>query len=149
MGEAIVVGTDGSETAQRAVAEAVRVARALGAELHIVTAYGMRASPLVANVPDVAALMMAALPDSEAESIVERAAATPRSDGLNVHTHAVEGDPGDALIAVASHVGARTIVVGSRGMSGARQLLGSVPNRVSHAAACNVMIVSTGERRGR
>src|SRR5204863_9053164 len=117
MGEAIVVGTDGSQTAQLAVDEAVRVARALGAEVHIVTVYRTLPTPLVANAPEAAALMMAALPDSEADSIVEQAAAGPRSHGLNVHTHAVEGDPGDALVEVAARVGSRMIVVGNRGMS--------------------------------
>ena len=148
MGEAIVVGTDGSETAQRAVAEAVRVARGLGADLHIVTAYQRIPRGLAASAPDAGALLIEAVPDSVAESIVERAAAAVRSDNFEPETHAVEGDPDDVLINVASRVGARTIVVGSLGMSGARRLLGSVPNKIAHAAPCNVMIVSTGKRRG-
>jgi nucleotide-binding universal stress UspA family protein len=36
------------------------------------------------------------------------------------------------------------VVVGSVGMRGRRQfLLGNVPNRVSHAAGCTVVIVDT------
>jgi nucleotide-binding universal stress UspA family protein len=35
------------------------------------------------------------------------------------------------------------IVVGNRGMSGAKRMLGSVPNKVSHHATCEVLIVPT------
>jgi nucleotide-binding universal stress UspA family protein len=45
---------------------------------------------------------------------------------------------------VAESEGADLIVVGSRGMSGAGRLLGSVPNTVSHRAHCDVLIVATG-----
>lgn len=147
MSESIVVGTDGSETAQRAVSEAGRVAKALGAELHIVSVYQRIPSGLTASAPDAAALLVAAVPDSVAEALVEQAATAVRGGGFEPVTHTVEGDPADALIDVASRVGADTIVVGSQGMSGARRLLGSVPSRVSHSAPCNVMIVSTGEPR--
>ena len=49
----------------------------------------------------------------------------------------------DALLSVAAAVRASTIVVGNQGMHGARRVLGSVPNSVSHRARCNVLIVST------
>jgi ubiquinone biosynthesis protein len=61
-----------------------------------------------------------------------------------VTSHAVRKDPADALLAVADEVGASMIVVGSKGMHGARRLaLGNVPNKVSHHARCNVLIVAT------
>ena len=53
------------------------------------------------------------------------------------------GDPADALMSVAADEEAEMIVVGNRGMSGARRMLGSVPNRVSHHARCGVLIVPT------
>jgi nucleotide-binding universal stress UspA family protein len=62
---------------------------------------------------------------------------------VQVETHAIEEEPADALLKVADEVGASMIVVGSRGMHGARRVLGSVPNAVSHKASCNVLIVST------
>jgi nucleotide-binding universal stress UspA family protein len=56
----------------------------------------------------------------------------------------VQHDPADAILEVADEVGATLIVVGSKGMHGARRLaLGNVPNKVSHRARCNVLIVST------
>lgn len=146
MGEAIVVGTDGSETAARAVSEAARLARGLSAELHIVTGRRNTEGALAA-APDVAGMLIAAPPEDAAysQSIVEEAAASVRGDGLSVKTHVVEIEPAQALVEIASTVGAAMIVVGNRGMSGARRLLGSVPNRVSHTARCNVMIVSTSQ----
>ena len=44
---------------------------------------------------------------------------------------------------IAGEEGAQIIVVGNRGMAGARRVLGSVPNRVSHRARCGVLIVPT------
>src|SRR5258708_5498195 len=52
--------------------------------------------------------------------------------------------PAAAILDVAEEKGADLIVVGNKGMTGARRfLLGSVPNKVSHHAPCNVMIVRT------
>jgi nucleotide-binding universal stress UspA family protein len=47
------------------------------------------------------------------------------------------------LCDVAANVRADLIVVGSRGMTGARRVLGSVPNSVAHNATCSVLIVQT------
>jgi nucleotide-binding universal stress UspA family protein len=143
MDDSIVVGTDGSETAKQAVTEAVRLAKALGAPVHVVSAY----EPLRARVtgaPEGAAQVWQPLPDDKVESILNQAAAGIRMAGLQVTPHAVRKDPADALIQVAEEVKATMIVVGSKGMHGARRLaLGNVPNKVSHQARCNVLIVST------
>ena len=58
-------------------------------------------------------------------------------------THAVRGDPAEALVEVAGEANASLIVVGNQGMHGAKRILGSVPNTVSHKARCNVLIVAT------
>jgi nucleotide-binding universal stress UspA family protein len=55
----------------------------------------------------------------------------------------VQKAPADALLDVAKDVDATLIVVGNQGMAGARRLLGSVPNKVSHEAGTNVLIVAT------
>ena len=61
---------------------------------------------------------------------------------MRVETHAREGDPADAILDVAEEQGADLIVVGNKGMTGAKRfLLGSVPNKVSHHAPCSVMII--------
>ena len=56
----------------------------------------------------------------------------------------MEGDPADAILDVAEQVNADLIVVGNKGMTGAKRfLLGSVPNKVSHHAPCSVIIIRT------
>lgn len=144
MSESIVVGTDGSETAKRAVTEAARLARALGAEVHIVSAYDPRPSAMSALSGEFA---MPLEGDGDAvEALLAAAAAAVRGEDLPVQTHAAGGNPADALVEVAAAVGASMIVVGNQGMHGAKRLLGSVPNTVSHEARCNVLIVSTSLR---
>ena len=57
-------------------------------------------------------------------------------------THAREGDPADAILDVAEETKADLVIVGNKGMTGARRfLLGSVPNKISHHAPCSVLIV--------
>ena len=144
MSESIVVGTDGSETAERAVSEAIRLAKALSAELHVVTAYKPIRGAKIVGAPEGAAKVWAPLPDHDAQAIVDEASASARMAGVKVQSHMLDKDPGDALLDVAGQVQASLLVVGNQGMSGARRVLGSVPNKVSHAARCNVLIVSTG-----
>ncbi len=61
-----------------------------------------------------------------------------------IETFARQGDAADAIIDVAEEQRSDLIVVGNRGMTGAKRfLLGSVPNRVSHHAPCSVLIVRT------
>jgi nucleotide-binding universal stress UspA family protein len=140
----IVVGTDGSGTAGKAVHEAARLARALGAELHLVYAFEP-ASGRIAGAPPAAAAIWRQLPDSDVETVLGSAAVSVRDDALVVKSHSSQGDPAEALIKVADEVDAYLIIVGSRGMHGVKRVLGSVPNKVSHAAHRNVMIVATDE----
>ena len=67
-----------------------------------------------------------------------------RQDGLTVDVHVRTASGHAALCDVAAEVGADLIVVGNRGMAGAKRFLGSVPNSVAHQATCSVLIVSTG-----
>ncbi len=146
MGDSIVVGTDGSETAKQAVSEAVRLAKALSAPIHVVSAY-QPTHARVSGAPEGAAKVWQPLPDDEVERILTDAVTGVRLAGLEATSHAVRKDPADALLAVADEVGASMIVVGSKGMHGARRLaLGNVPNKVSHHARCNVLIVATGDQ---
>jgi nucleotide-binding universal stress UspA family protein len=145
MDDSIVVGTDGSDTAKEAVAEAVRLAKALGAEVHVVSAFEPLRGARVTGAPEGAAKVWAPLPYDIVEATLSQAAADVRLADVEVTTHALKQDPADALITVADEVGATMIVVGSKGMHGARRLaLGNVPNKVSHRARCNVLIVATG-----
>lgn len=143
MSETIVVGTDGSETANQALDEAVRLAKAFDAELHLVTAFKKVHRAKVVGAPEGAAKVWAVMPDDLARKVAEEAGSKVRIAGVDGETHLLEREPADALLEVADQVGASLIVVGSQGMAGARRMLGSVPNKVSHEAHCNVLIVST------
>jgi len=143
MSETIVVGTDGSETAKQAVDEAIRLARALECELHLVTAFKKLRAARIVGAPQGAVAVWGPLPDDAARAVLDEAASHVRAQGLEPHCHLVEREPADALLEVAQEIDARMIVVGSQGMSGPRRLLGSVPNKVSHEAHTNVLIVAT------
>ena len=144
--ERIVVGTDGSETAAEAVRHATELAKATGASLEIVSAFDPVPSDRLreeeAELPgDIA---HAVGPTEDVNVVLEGAAGDARSDGVEVQTHAREGDPADAILDVAEETKADLIVVGNKGMTGAaRFLLGSVPNKISHHAPCGVYIVRT------
>jgi nucleotide-binding universal stress UspA family protein len=142
----IVVGTDGSDTAQQAVRQAVGLARLTGADLHVITAYG--AATAVTALAGAAgyATESLSLPQQRqaAESLLDSALTGVDTDGVALTARARQGEPADVIIDVASELGADLIVVGSRGMTGARRFfLGSVPNRVAHHADCAVHIVHT------
>jgi nucleotide-binding universal stress UspA family protein len=144
--ERIVVGTDGSATAAEAVRQAVELAKAMDASLEIVSAYEPipqeRLREESSEVPgDVA---HAIGPREDVNTNLDKAAGTARDAGVETTTHAREGEPADAILDVAEETKADLVVVGNKGMTGAKRfLLGSVPNKVSHHAGCGVYIVRT------
>ena len=142
----IVVGTDGSETAAGAVRQAIELAKLSGAQLSIVSAYapasGRRVQAEQREAP--ADVHYELGPREDVNLVLDAAAAEAREAGVEVQTHPVEADPADAILNVAEEAKADLIVVGNKGMTGARRyLLGSVPNNVSHHAPCSVIIVRT------
>jgi nucleotide-binding universal stress UspA family protein len=143
----IVVGTDGSETATVAVEHAIGLAKATGAALDVVTAYepaidhGISPEERVEVPGDVQYELG---PRQEVNLVLDRAAGEAEKAGVEANTHAREGDPADALLDVAEETGADLVVVGNKGMTGAKRfLLGSVPNKISHHAPTGVYIVRT------
>ena len=146
MYDSIVVGTDGSDTAKEAVRQASELAKAVGAKLHLVSAYEPvpegRLRQERQQVPDDMQWMVN--PKEDVESTLKDAAEEIEKGGVDVTTYAREGDPADAILDVAEEEKADLIVVGNKGMTGARRfLLGSVPNKVSHHAPSSVMIIRT------
>ena len=147
MFKSIVVGTDGSETATQAVRQAVDLAKEIGAKVELVSAYEpvpeSRLRHERTEVPEDVSWMVN--PREDVQAVLDAEAERIKGVGVGeVETYAREGDPADAILDVAEETGADLIVVGNKGMTGARRfLLGSVPNKVSHHAPCNVMIVRT------
>lgn len=146
MFERIVVGTDGSETAAEAVRQAVELARTTGATLDVVSAFEPvsqnRLREEAQEVPGDVAHSVG--PREDVNVVLESSEREAKQAGIEVRPHPREGDPADAILDVAEEVGADLIVVGNKGMTGARRfLLGSVPNKISHHAPCGVYIVRT------
>jgi len=142
----IVVGTDGSETATQAVRQAIDMAVAVGATVELVSAYEpVSEQRLREERRDAPADVQWAInPRHEVETTLNDAAEMARKAGATANTHARQGDPSDAILDVAEELGADLVVVGNKGMTGAKRfLLGSVPNKVSHHAPCSVLIMRT------
>ena len=121
----IVVGNDGSSTAAEATRKAFDLGMVFGVGVTVV---------YVAGDPIVGAI------------VLERAKASkPRA--LGVKTELVEGEPAPRIVEVAGSREADLIVVGNKGLTGARRMLiGSVPSQVAHAARTDVLIAKTVER---
>ena len=146
MFSSIVVGTDGSETAGKAVQQATELARQVGASISLVSAYepvsNQRMRDEKREVPKDMEWMVN--PREDVEATLEAAAGAVGGAGVKVETFAREGDAADAILDVAEEQNADLIVVGNKGMTGAKRfLLGSVPNKVSHHAPCSVLIIRT------
>jgi nucleotide-binding universal stress UspA family protein len=142
----IVVGTDGSDTAGAAVNEAIDLAKATGAKLFIVSAFAPAGAPgeqgESAEIPGD--IQHEFGPREAVNLVLDAAAGDAEKAGVDTDTFPREGDPADALLDVAEENNADLIVVGNKGMTGAKRfLLGSVPNKVSHHAPCGVYIVRT------
>ena len=142
----IVVGTDGSDTATTAVRAAIDLAKATGAKVEIVSAYepvsNQRLREESQQVPEDMQWMVN--PREDVDATLEAAAEVAEEQGVQAEKFARQGDPADAILDVAEETKADLIVVGNKGMTGARRfLLGSVPNKVSHHAPCSVLIIRT------
>ncbi len=143
----IVVGTDGSESAARAVDAAIELAGADGCRLVVVTAFERTDHLPDERIPADVRWMLTDPNEAErhARAARERASAVGLDD---VVVQALEGDPADELIETATDFGADLIVVGSVGLTGsARFLLGSVASNVLHHAPCDVLVVHTHRER--
>jgi nucleotide-binding universal stress UspA family protein len=158
--EAILVGSDGSPTATLAVEAAARLASALGVGLTIVCAYQppsdeelerLKSADVLEqwgsharfkDVPEELRWRIASA--AQAGDVLERAQDHAAKFGVEAGTTAVEGPAAEVLLAVADQGSYGLIAIGSVGMSGARRfMLGNVPNRISHHASTDVLIIRT------
>ncbi len=133
----VMVGTDRSETAARAVDWAASFAERFGAELHVVQV-------IVPQHP-------ADTEHGAAEATRARGAAEELQHyitqvaGERGRAHVViDDDPAMAIVRASEEEAVDVLVVGNAGMAGRKEfLLGNVPNRISHNARCTVVIVNT------
>ncbi|MGO9581307.1 MAG: universal stress protein [Acidimicrobiales bacterium] len=135
----LLVGADSSATALRAVEAAVELAQVFGAKLHIVTAY----KPESVSMPDLPAEFRYTANVHPADALLDELKAIAKRANVPVEVHAATGEPAEAICRVATRVDADLVIVGNKGMRGARRVLGSVPNSIAHKAPCAVLIVDT------
>jgi ubiquinone biosynthesis protein len=133
----VMVGTDRSETAERAVQWAASFAERFGADLHIVQ------------------VVIPQHPGSTQFGAAEGTRAAGAAEELGVYARRVAGDrgyahividedPAMAIVHAAEQEAIDVLVVGNAGMAGRKEfLLGNVPNRISHNARCTIIIVNT------
>lgn len=136
----VVVGIDGSETAQAALQWAVDEARVRGAALEVVHAWH---TPYVAGYPYVPAFD----PDqfeASARAAIETALDRVDTTGLAQPIERLTPLGRAAPVLLDAAKGADVVVVGARGLGGfAGMLLGSVSHHLAHHATCPVVVVPT------
>jgi len=142
MYKVIVVGTDGSERAGKAVRDAMALAKVSGAELHAVNV--VHPAVTIGFNDSRAQQDQVNTMRDEAEKIRSQLLADAEAEGVSLKVHNPGGDAAKALLGTAENVSADLVVVGNRGMSGMKRFVkGSVPNTVAHECHCDVLIVDT------
>jgi len=136
--DVVAVGSDGSSTADEAVAMAADLARRFDARLVLLSAFGKDEDRPPGPEAELEWATSSAARLQERLGRMERKL---RAQGIDCTTSIDEGKPGDVLVRLAEECGADVLVVGNRGMQ--RKLLGSVPNTVTHKAGCSVLVVKT------
>jgi nucleotide-binding universal stress UspA family protein len=139
----IAVGTDGSDTAAKAVDFAFDMAERYGAELVIASAYTPVSEDRLRKEQTDAPqeIQWSINPSEDVDRTLRQVEEQAKERGLKYASEARNGDPADVLCEIAADHEVDVIVVGNKGMH--RKILGSVPNSVSHKAPCSVMIVKT------
>jgi nucleotide-binding universal stress UspA family protein len=139
----VAVGTDGSETASRAVDVALDLAQRYGARLVVGSSYRPVAETRLRAEQEEAPedIQWSINPAEDVDAILRSVEDRARERGVKISSDARMGRPAEVLCEIAAEHEADVLVVGSKGMQ--RRLLGSVPNTVSHSAPCSVMIVKT------
>jgi nucleotide-binding universal stress UspA family protein len=143
MYQSIVVGTNGSATADIALDRAIALAKMTGATLHVVSAYEPAPAHVAGGRPAAEVQAAPVTQHFKVDAVLDRATNIAQGDGIEINAYGPRGDAASAIISVAEETKADLIVLGSKGMQGARRVLGSVPNKVSHHAPCDVLIVQT------
>ena len=133
----VMVATDRSETADRAVGWAATLADRYGAELYVVQVV-VPSNPAATQYGAAEATQAGAAADELQRYAIGLAGERGRSRVM------VDDDPAMAIVRAAEEEAADVLVVGNAGMAGRKEfLLGNVPNRISHNARCTVIIVNT------
>jgi nucleotide-binding universal stress UspA family protein len=144
-GRQILVPIDFSDGSNRAIAQAVQLAGALGASIELFHAYQLPVFALPDTSVTVSPTYVADLTD-RAQKELNRQRERLAAEGLQVSTRLLEGNPADAIVERASALNALMIVIGTHGRSGFRRfLLGSTTERVVRTSTVPVLTVHLPE----
>jgi len=136
----VVVGVDGSATAQRALHWALDEARLRKATVEVVHAW----RPPIVGGPFTVVPVDPTISEQAAHDVVENALAGEDTEGLDLRRTLVCGGATEALLHAAED--ADLVVVGSRGLGAfQRLLLGSVSHQVAHHVRCPVVVIPSGQ----
>jgi len=117
----VLVGTDGSSTAQVAVERAVAVAASTKAHLTILSV------------------------GADGERVAKEAASRHEGSGVDIEPKGLRGEPASVLVEEAERGGYDLLVTGNKGLTGLRRLspVGKVPTKVAHHLPCSLLVVKT------
>ncbi len=149
LGDRILLATDGSPEAERALGTAATLAEKLGAGLHLVSVEPMP-DPLSwpeARImsPELRGDIRERAEDAARKTLEGQAEKLGEMDVEVSGVHAVAGRPDTEIVRVAEEVGAGLVVIGSRGLGPVRRaVMGSVSLSVVHHSHCSVLVVRGG-----
>jgi nucleotide-binding universal stress UspA family protein len=142
----VLVGHDGSECAQAALAWGAGLAGRAGLELHVVRAWGLTTAPRPATWEPGFVPPMTDYEQAVRDELDAHVASAMLEPSVRVRTHVLHRPPVKGLIEAAKAVD--LLVVGARGLGGfTGLLLGSVSDQCVHHAPCPVTVVRTGAGR--
>ncbi|SEP30766.1 Nucleotide-binding universal stress protein, UspA family [Halogranum amylolyticum] len=142
MYDRILVPTDGSETATRAVDHAVDLAATYGATLHVLSVV----DPTRFSTVDVDPSSVLEAVEKSSRDAVEAVETTAADAGVAVETTVVRGAPARTITEYATDNDIDLVVMGTHGRTGLdRYLLGSVTERVVRTAPVPVLTVRLDE----
>jgi nucleotide-binding universal stress UspA family protein len=143
MFQTIAVGTDGTETADKAVDVAIDIAERYGAKLVIFSVYEPVSDKQLAKehaqIPDEIQWSIHA--NEVVDATLGRAQRRARERGVTSETVAKQGEPADVICELAAEHNADLLVVGNKGMD--KRVFGSVPKSICQHAPCSVVVAKT------
>ena len=136
----ILVPTDGSGTAFKAVGEAIQLAEATGAELTLLMVVDYNKNVAAFEQVSLSGYVPAELKIAAFQFLADLMHVIPRH--VRAHTRVEGGDPAETVLDIAEEEESDLIVMGSRGFGTFRRLLmGSVSSQVLAQAHCPVLVV--------
>ena len=134
----ILVANDGSPGGQKALSDAIELARELSAELHMVTVEELPRFP--ASIDEIAEEKDEA--NHRFAPVIDAAKAEAKGAGATIETHLVPGHVAEGVIGLIKQLRADLLVVGFMGHSQLyERIIGGTTDRLVRLAPCAVLVV--------